>query len=88
MYCYVTQKQVMKDGSRPLMVQECADQDTAYMTLHQIMASAYANVNVDRCDVIVQDEYFNKLKQDTFDRTPAPEPEPEPEPDEEEESSR
>ena len=77
MYCYVTQKQVMKDGTRPLLVQECADRDTAYMTLHQIMASSYANANVDRCDVIVQDEYFNKLKQDTFDRTPAPEPEPE-----------
>lgn len=78
MYCYVTQKQVMKDGTRPLAIQECIDQDTAYMVLHQIMASAYANTNVDRCDVIVHDEYFNKLKQDTFNRTPTPEPETEP----------
>jgi hypothetical protein len=40
------------------------------------MASAYANPDVYRCDVIVQDENFARLKQDTFNRTPVPEPEP------------
>lgn len=75
MYCYVTQKQVLKDGARPLLVQEAPDQDNAYMILHQIMASAYANPDVYKCDVIVQDENFARLKQDTFDRTPVPEPE-------------
>lgn len=74
MYYYVTQKQVLKDGTRPLAVQEVEGNapDSAYMILHQVMASAYANDNVLKCDVIVQDEYFAKLKQDTFDRTPAP----------------
>ena len=71
MYFYVIQKEVMKDGSRPKLMQEVnGEQGDAYMILHQIMASDWANKNCLKSDCIVTDEYLTPIKTDCFDRTP------------------
>lgn len=60
--------QKLKDDSRPVAVTMEESLDTAYMKLHQGMASAYANANMVSCLMQVMNENGTICKTDYFSR--------------------
>lgn len=67
--------QVLNDGSAPIVATKVEDLETAYMRLHQEMASGYANKqNVVSCLAQVMNENGTICKTDYFNRAAEAEP--------------
>lgn len=60
--------QVLNDASAPISATKVEDLETAYMRLHQEMASGYANQNMVSCLAQVMNENGTICKTDYFNR--------------------
>ncbi len=70
--------QILNDESAPIVATKVEDLETAYMRLHQEMASGYANKNMVSCLAQVMNENGTICKTDYFNRAEKPVENPEP----------
>ena len=66
--------QILNDESAPIVATKVEDLETAYMRLHQEMASGYNNKNMVSCLAQVMNENGTICKTDYFNRAEEDEP--------------